>query len=70
MQCTKVYRETGNTNDTIMIFADELKVRNGSKAFVPFKNSCRAFWKSCAEDDVKTAALNCAGPYRPCVETI
>ena len=52
-RCTKIYRETGNTNDTIIIFADELKVRNGSKTFVPFQN-CRAFWESCAEDDVRT----------------
>ena len=52
-RCKYLHSVTGNTQDSIMIYADNLMARNGSKIFTPFDNS-KAFWDSCGEDDVKT----------------
>ena len=52
-RCNILYKKSGNVNDSLMIFADELKVQNGSKTYVSF-NNCMALWENCGEDDVKT----------------
>ena len=51
-RCEHICRETGHTEDCIVIFSDDLKVRNGGNVCVPFRN-CHSFWESCGEDDVK-----------------
>jgi hypothetical protein len=53
-RCKRLYAERGNTSDSVMIFSDDLQVQNGSKVFVPFKNSA-TFWEGCGKDDVKTS---------------
>ena len=55
-RCEHVHTTTGHTQDSIMIFSDDLHVRNGSKVYVPFRNS-HAFWETCGEDDVKTSKM-------------
>jgi hypothetical protein len=52
-RCNTLYSESRTINDSIMIFADELKVLNGSKTYVPFHNYM-ALWENCGEDDIKT----------------
>ena len=52
-RCNTLYKESGNANDSIMIFADDLKVQNGSGTYISF-NNCMALWENCGEDDVKT----------------
>jgi hypothetical protein len=51
-QCKLGYEQTGNTDDSIMIFSDGIKVQNGCKTYSPFQN-CVTFWEHCGEDDVK-----------------
>ena len=53
-RCDFLYRETGDTRDSIMVFSDDLLVQNSNKTFVPFQN-CAVFWEHCTEDDVKLA---------------
>lgn len=50
--CKMMHEMHGNTNDAIMVFSDNLKVRNSSHKYVPFSN-CKKFWESCGEDNVK-----------------
>ena len=50
--CKQVHQQTGTTADSIMIFCDDIKVRTGSKAYVPFRNP-KMLWQHCGEDDVK-----------------
>ena len=52
-RCKYIYNDTGSTDDSIMIFSDELKVKNSSKIYIPFHNS-HTFWENCGEDDAKT----------------
>ena len=42
----------GNTNYSILIFTDKIKVKNGHNKFVLFQN-CPHFWETCGEDDIK-----------------
>ena len=51
-RCKYVYEKTGHTDDSLIIFSDEVQVRNSSEVYVPFQNT-HAFWENCAEDDVK-----------------
>jgi len=51
-RCKVLYKQTGSTADSVIIFSDDLQVRNSSKTYVPFKN-CAAFWEHCGEDDVE-----------------
>jgi hypothetical protein len=51
-RCRQVFEMTGNTEDSIMIFSDNIQVQNGSKTYTPFQNST-TFWEHCGEDDVK-----------------
>jgi len=52
-RCEKLYHETGDTADCILIINnDDVQVQNGSKQYVPFQN-CHTFWEGCGEDDVK-----------------
>ena len=39
-------------NDMLMIFSDNIKIRDGSKKYVPFNNNAK-FWTSCSENDIK-----------------
>ena len=55
-RCKQLYRRTGNTEDSIMIFSDELKIRNSSNIYQTFCN-CQAFWEGCSEDDIKTSKM-------------
>jgi PIF1-like helicase len=50
-QCDLLYRETGNTGDSIMIFSDDHEIQNSHKTYVPFRN-CLTFWENTTEDDV------------------
>lgn len=52
-RCKRLYERTGSTADSIMIFSDNIFVREGSKRYVPFTNSNK-FWEGCGEDHVKT----------------
>jgi PIF1-like helicase len=52
-RCKRRFAKTGNTNDTIMIFCGDIKVRNRHKKFVPLRNR-RMIWESCSEDDIKS----------------
>jgi len=47
-----------------MIFCDNIKVKDGSKKYVPFKN-CGAFWEGCGEDNVKTPEKDTKGHMDP-----
>jgi hypothetical protein len=51
-RCKHLYKKTGSTEDSVMIFSDNINVQNGSKTYEPFEN-CTMFWESCGEDDVK-----------------
>jgi len=51
-RCKHLYKKTGSTEDSVMIFSDNINVQNGSKTYEPFE-SCTMFWESCGEDDVK-----------------
>ena len=50
-RCKQLYQQTGNAN-AVMIFSDNVEVRNSNKKYVPFQN-CHTFWENCGEDDVK-----------------
>ena len=50
--CEKMYKTYGNTNDSIMVFSDKLKVCNSSGKYVPFFNG-KNYWENCGEDNVK-----------------
>ena len=39
-------------NDTLIIFSDNIKIRDGSKKYVPFNNN-KKFWTTCTENDIK-----------------
>jgi hypothetical protein len=56
-RCQYMYEKNGHTNDSIVIFSDDVMVRNSSKLYVPFSN-CHSFWENCAEDDVVTSKMN------------
>jgi hypothetical protein len=49
--CISLYDKTGNTDDSIMIFCDDVHVQNNHKTYVPFRN-CATFWENTAENDV------------------
>jgi hypothetical protein len=52
--CKHLYKIAGDTSDTIiMIFSDNIMAENGSKTYVPFKNST-TFWENCGENDAVT----------------
>jgi len=50
--CAQMHSLHGNTNDAVMIFCDNVKVRNSSKKCVNMTN-CTQFWETCGEDDLK-----------------
>ena len=39
-------------NDTLIIFSDNIKIRDGSKKYIPFNNITK-FWTTCSENDIK-----------------
>jgi hypothetical protein len=51
-RATHQYSSTGNTNDSIMIFSDNVMRQNGSKKYEPFRN-VMAYWENCGEDNMK-----------------
>jgi len=51
-RCKKLFEETGDTADCIMIFSDDIQVQNSSKKYIPFQN-CYTLWEGCGEDDMK-----------------
>ena len=51
-RCRDLYIRTAEVRDSIMIFADNIKVRNAEKQYVPFK-AAQTFWQHCGEDDIK-----------------
>ena len=53
-RCIEQRKKINNTsfNDTLMIFSDNIKIRDGSKKYVPFNNKTK-FWTSCSENDIK-----------------
>ena len=55
-RCKDIYQKHGNTDDTIIIFSDQLRKRIGSKTYVPYKN-CKHFWENCGEDHCKPASF-------------
>jgi hypothetical protein len=50
-RCRSLYDKTGNTDDSIMIFCDDVHVQNNHKTYMPFRN-CATFWENTAENDV------------------
>ena len=48
----QLHQATGNTNDSIVIYSDDILAQNGSKSYEPFKNY-KTFWEHCGEDDIK-----------------
>ena len=52
--CIEQKKNFDNTsfNDTLMIFSDNIKIRDGSKKYVPFNNN-KKFWTTCTENDIK-----------------
>ena len=39
-------------NETLIIFSDNIKIRDGSKKYVSFNNNAK-FWTTCTENDIK-----------------
>lgn len=50
--CQHMYDLHGHTNDEIMIFRDDLKVKNGDNKYIPFNNGFN-FWENCGEANIK-----------------
>jgi len=50
-RCRSLNDKTGNTDDSIMIFCDNVHVQNNHKTYMPFRN-CATFWENTAENDV------------------
>ena len=50
--CQHMYDLHGHTNDAIMIFSDDLKVKNGDNKYIPFNNGFN-FWENCGEANIK-----------------
>lgn len=42
-RCKRLYLNTGSTEDSVMIFSDNITEQNGSKTYEPFEN-CTMFW--------------------------
>jgi hypothetical protein len=51
-RCKTIYHATGNTEDSIMIFSDNIRAQDSTKVYKAFQNSM-TFWQHCGEDDVK-----------------
>eukprot|EP00978_Attheya_sp_CCMP212_P038127 scaffold185796_cov63-Attheya_sp.AAC.1 len=47
----QLHHARGNTNDSIVIYSDDIRAQNGSKSYEPFKNY-KTFWEHCREDDI------------------
>jgi hypothetical protein len=50
-RCKSLYSKTNNTDDSIMVFCNDLHVQNNHRTYVPFRN-CATFWENTAENDV------------------
>jgi hypothetical protein len=50
-RATKYFEHYRNTNGFIMIFSDNVQVRDSSQKYIPFK-SRKLFWEQCGEDDI------------------
>ena len=48
----QLHQATGNTNDSIVIYSDDIRAQNGSKSYEPFKNY-KTCCEHCGEDDIK-----------------
>jgi hypothetical protein len=48
----QLHQATGNTNDSIVIYSDDICAQNGSKSYEPFKNY-KTCCEHCGEDDIK-----------------
>eukprot|EP00978_Attheya_sp_CCMP212_P021890 scaffold64352_cov29-Attheya_sp.AAC.1 len=59
----QLHQATGNTNDSIVIYSDDICAQNGSKSYEPFKNY-KTFWEHCGEDDIKVERST-KGPMDP-----
>ena len=53
-RCIHQKKSFSNTTfkDTLIIFSDNIKIKNGSKTYVPFNNNMK-FWTTCSENDIK-----------------
>jgi ATP-dependent DNA helicase PIF1 len=50
--CRTALQEFRSLDDSIMVFCDNIKVKNGTKVYEVFRN-WPALWNTCGEDDVK-----------------
>ena len=52
--CIELRKTFYNTSfdDTLIIFSDNIKIRDGSKKYIPFNNKTK-FWTTCSENDIK-----------------
>jgi hypothetical protein len=51
-RATQFFQKYGHTNGFIMIFSDNIQVKNNSKTYIPFQKT-KFFWQQCGEDDIK-----------------
>ena len=51
-RCRNRFDLHGNIDDSIIILADEMKTKNGSSKWIPFKGR-RIVWQHCGEDDLR-----------------
>lgn len=52
-RCSESYKQHGHSDNAVIIFCDELKLRKRKGKYVPFTHS-RHFWNNCAENDIRT----------------
>ena len=47
--CKEMYSKKGHTDDTVMIFSDQIRKRIGERTYTTYK-TCKHFWEKCGED--------------------
>ena len=52
-RCERAFRETGQVQDSVIIFSDSVEVKDGSNVFKKSNNTTRRCWENCGEDDIK-----------------
>jgi hypothetical protein len=53
-RCKFLSRRDGNVDDSLLIFSDNIMIKDGCSNFVQLRN-CRTFWENCGEDTVKVS---------------
>ena len=48
----KIEFNSAALKDSLIIFSDNIKIKNGNKTYIPFNNKIK-FWTTCAENDIK-----------------